>query len=158
MTDFGKVNPRDMPVHFFFGSVRLDYGSAIRADISRQNCSVCPRYWYLDAIFRCTRCNTEFCFTASEQRHWYEDLGFWVDAFPKKCPACRSQLRNLNALRQEYDRDVARVLRTRDLEEKERLAHVIDQLYEIGGELPERINENRQRLAQQIARFKGSAA
>jgi hypothetical protein len=41
---------------------------------------------------------------------------------------------------------------TRDPERKRRLAAVIDQLYELGGELPPRINETRRRLANQIAR------
>lgn len=45
--------------------------------------------------------------------------------------------------RQEYDRTVTRVLDTGDIEAKKRLAAVIDQLYELGGELPPRINENR---------------
>ena len=48
------------------GSLRIDYGSAVPADPERQNCSICPRYWYVDTIFPCDRCGSEFAFTAAE--------------------------------------------------------------------------------------------
>ena len=60
--------------------------------------------------------------------------------------------RELKPVRQEYDRSVAQVLQTGDLEAKKRLASVIDQIYEAAGELPPRINENRRRLANQISK------
>ena len=91
MSAFGSDDPREMPPHFFWGALRLDYRTAVRAETTRQNCSMCPRYWYVDAHFRCERCGAEFAFSAAEQRVWYEDYGFWVDAFPKHCPACRGR-------------------------------------------------------------------
>ena len=153
MSAFGSDDPREMPPHFFWGALRLDYRTAVRAETTRQNCSMCPRYWYVDAHFRCERCGAEFAFSAAEQRVWYEDYGFWVDAFPKHCPACRGALRALRTARQEYDRNVARAMRQGDVDSKRRLAAVIDQLYELGGELPPRINENRRQLASQISRI-----
>jgi hypothetical protein len=153
MSGFGQNDPREMPPHFFSGTVRIDYESAVRADPAKQNCSVCPRYWYVDASFSCSRCGRAFTFTANEQRTWYEEFGFWVDSLPKHCQGCRRDLRNLKELRREYDRDIAPVLASGDLESKKRLASVIDQLYEIGGDLPERINENRGRLGRQIERL-----
>jgi DNA-directed RNA polymerase subunit RPC12/RpoP len=147
-----------MPRHFFLGSLRIDYASAVRADSSRQNCGVCPRYWYVDTVFQCARCGSQFLFTAEEQRIWYEEYGFWVDAFPKRCVTCRRDLRRLKDLRREYDREVASALELRDLESKKRLADIIDHLYEIGGDLPPRINENRKRLARQIAALEKGAA
>ena len=152
MSGFGSDDPREMPMHLFRGSLRVDYGSAVRSDPGTQNCSVCPRYWYVDAVFPCDRCGAEFTFSASEQRVWYEDYGFWVDSVPRHCLACRRDLRTLRGVRQEYDRHVTDVLERGDLESKKRLAAVIDQLYGFGGELPPRINENRRRLADQIAR------
>jgi hypothetical protein len=152
MSGFGSDNPREMPAHFFYRSLRIDYETAVRSDPGKQNCSICPRYWYVDAIFPCDRCGAEFAFTADEQRVWYEDYGFWVDSVPRHCLACRRDLRTLRAVRQEYDRQVTGVLERGDLESKKRLAAVIDQLYGFGGELPPRINENRRRLANQIAR------
>jgi hypothetical protein len=149
--DFGQDNPREMPPHFFNGSVRIDYSSAVRSNAEKQNCSICPRYWYVDAVFPCERCNSEFAFTAAEQRTWYEEYAFWVDSLPKHCLPCRQQLRKLKAARQEYDRNVEQALNSPDTELKRRLTNVIDQLYELGGDLPARINENRRRLARQLS-------
>lgn len=65
MDDFGQRDPRQMPRHLFPGSLRLDYDTAVRANVERQNCSICPRYWYVDALFRCERCESEFSFSAT---------------------------------------------------------------------------------------------
>jgi Probable zinc-ribbon domain len=158
MSGFGRDNPREMPSHLFSGSRRIDYASAVPADPARQNCSICPRYWYVDMFFACDRCGSEFAFTAAEQRVWYEEYGFWIDSLPKHCLECRRALRELKAARQEYDRFVEEALQTADLELMKRLARTIDQLYELGGDLPARINENRRRLARKIARVEHGAA
>lgn len=158
MNGFGNDDPRDMPAHLFYRSLRVNHETAVRADTDKQNCSICPRYWYADAIFPCDRCGAEFTFTAAEQRAWYEDYGFWVDSLPRHCLACRRDLRDLKALRQEYDRNVTNAIRHGNLESKKRLAVVIDQLYELGGKLPPRINEHRRQLASQIARAEEGAA
>ncbi len=148
---FGQSNPSNMPEHFFWGALRLDLATAVRADIERQNYGMCPRYWYVDAHFRCTRCQAEYCFAAHEQRTWFEDYGFWVDAFPKHCPACRKALRQLKTTRQAYDATVTGVMRDGNLPAKRELATIIDLLYELGGDLPPRIHENRRILAKQLA-------
>ena len=155
MIDFGLSNPREMPAHLFTGSVRIHYDTAVQADPDAQNCSICPRYWYVDADFLCERCGAEFRFTADEQRVWYEDYRFWIDSLPRHCLACRQELRSLKAARQEYDRTVAQVLEHGDLASKQRLAEIIDQLYELGGDLPPRITENRRRVASQITSLRG---
>jgi Probable zinc-ribbon domain len=152
MSDFGRDDPREMPTHFFVGAVFLDYSSAVRANAEKQNCSICPRHWYLDAVFACDHCSEKFVFTAAEQRAWYEEYGFWIDSRPKHCLNCRRTLRNLKAARQEYDRSIEEALRSQNVGLKERVAAVIDRLYELGGEMPLRINENRARLARQLAR------
>ena len=152
MNDFGRDDPRGMPPHFFYRSRRIDYGSAVRADPEKQNASICPRHWYVNTIFPCERCGGEFAFTAAEQRVWYEDYGFWIDSLPQHCLDCRRKLREAKAARQDYDRSIAEALATADRELKLRLAGAIDQLYELGEELPPRINENRRRLARQLAR------
>ena len=150
MTDFGLNDPREMPVHFFLRAVSIDYRTAVRADADRQNRSICPRYWYVDTVFPCARCGTQFTFSAAEQRVWYEEYGFWIDSVPTRCLACRHDLRELRALRAEYDQTVAQVLDAGDPAARRRLAEVIDRLYEVGGELPPRITENRRRLANLI--------
>ena len=158
MSSFGHDDPREMPVHFFHRSLRVDYGSAVRADPERQNRSICPRHWYVDTFFPCDRCGSEFAFTAAEQRVWYEEYGFWIDSLPKHCQGCRRELRELKTARQEYDRCSVEALQGHDLELKRRLVRVIDQLYELGGDLPSRINENRRRLARQIGKLERGAA
>jgi hypothetical protein len=151
VSDFGRDKPRDMPGHLFHRSLRIHYETAVRANPENQNCSICPRFWYIDATFRCDRCGAEFLFSAAEQRVWYEDYGFWIDSLPTHCRDCRRDARALKALRLEYDQTVAEVLQHGNLENKKRLALVIDHLYEFGGDLPSRINEARRRLANQIA-------
>jgi hypothetical protein len=130
----------------------------VKADISKQNFSICPRHWYIDATFRCAQCGRDFCFTTGEQKVWYEDYGFYVDSCAKRCLKCRRELRNLKALRQEYDRDIAAALQSDDCGMKERLADVIDLLCEGHDDLPEKIHDNRKMLAKQIARRRGPGA
>ncbi|NND68336.1 MAG: hypothetical protein HKN19_12180 [Halioglobus sp.] len=144
---FGEDNPQDMPRHLFPGVKHLDYSSAIRADTARQNCSICPRYWYVDAYILCARCRSEFCFSAQEQRAWFEEHGFWIDSFARHCLGCRADLRSLKTIRKKYDALVRETMRGKDISAKRELADIIDQLYELGGTLPPRINENRRKLA-----------
>ena len=155
----GENDPRQMPSEFFGRHVRLDYSSAIRADTSKQDFSVLPRCWDIDATVICNRCGEQFCFTATEQKAWYEDYAFYVWSSPKECRACRRELRRLKSLRQEYDREIARALLTcTELEVKTRIASVIDQLCEADEDLPAKAHESRKVLAQQIARRSGPNA
>ncbi|MGC8552527.1 MAG: zinc-ribbon domain containing protein [Phycisphaerae bacterium] len=150
--NYRKDNPHKMPTWYFADCLHLDYSSAVRADAGKQYCSICPRYWYINATIACIKCGEEFCFTAAEQKHWYEDLKFWVDSFPRHCPACRNARRRSQALRREYDRDIGAALRSRDIADKQRLARVIDDLCELGVTLAPKVIEARQTLARQILR------
>ncbi|MEZ6190017.1 MAG: zinc-ribbon domain containing protein [Phycisphaerales bacterium] len=69
----GKRKPTDMPSWLFPDGTRFDYTSAVRADTTRQDFSVEPRHWYVDATIRCDRCEQDFLFSADEQRFWYEE-------------------------------------------------------------------------------------
>jgi hypothetical protein len=149
---FGESDPHKMPPHFFWGCLHLEYDSSIRADVSKQNYTVAPRHWYINATFQCNRCEDRFCFSAEEQKAWYEEYGFYVDSQPRQCRDCRRELRGLKAIRQEYDRDVADALACDDLDLKVRVATLIDQLCEANVNLPIKIHENRKLLAKQIAR------
>lgn len=150
---FGENDPREMPPHLFWGNRGLQYDSAVKANIARQNYTVCPRHWYMDAAFACQRCGKNFQFSVEEQRFWYEELNFYVDSRPKRCQECRSELRQLKALQQEYDREVARALkRESSLELKARMVAVIDALVDGGISLPGRTMENRRTLARQLQR------
>ena len=141
-----------MPLQLLPGALRLDYDSAIKADITKQEPDISPRYWYIDATIPCDRCRSDFLFSAGEQKAWYEDYRFYVWSFPKQCQPCRRELRHLKALRQEYDREIAGALRSADVDLKTRIATVIDELCEAGIALPDKALDKRSILAKQIAR------
>ena len=145
-------DPRAMKPFFFWGHLRLNCDSAIRADTSKQDFTIFPRDWYIDATFRCTRCHEEFDFTAAEQRVWYEDYRFYVDTVPRQCIGCRRELRKLKHLRQEYNRGIADALASKDIGLKVHMASIIDQLDKAGAALPKKIHANRELLAKQITR------
>ena len=150
MTEFDY--PRDLVPHPRFGSRSVPSGfdvpraliravycydrppvfpeSAIPADISRQHFSVQPRPCYVDMMLQCHRCNRPFIFFAREQRFWYEDLGFWVDAQCIQCPECRRWRRRLRQAQQRCDQ----AGRTGDWADEELVALVRDAviLYEAG--------------------------
>ena len=150
---FGEDDPRKMPWHLYLDATLRDYASAVRADTSKQNFSVCPRHWYFDTKLRCSRCGESFTFTTSEQRFWYEELGFWVESYAKHCASCRGVLRRLKSLKQEYDREIGRALaRDADRELKRRLLGVLDALEGGGIDLPERTQEKRRVLRIQLDR------
>jgi len=149
---FGENSPRLMPSHLFFGCRSMDYSTAQRADISKQNYSICPRHWYVDAAFRCRDCRNEFVFTASEQRFWYEDKRFWIDSLPTRCPACRKEQRTLLNLRKRYDASIAAAMGACPPETKRELIAIIDELELAEGEIPERMKQNRITLHAHLAK------
>jgi hypothetical protein len=65
--------------------------TAIRADITKQNCCAFPRRVYVDIRQTCRTCGRRFIFFAQEQKHWYEVLGFYIDARCVECPECRKE-------------------------------------------------------------------
>jgi hypothetical protein len=74
---------------------------AIRGDIRKQNyCRAHNRgkYFYVDEPRTCVQCGEEFVFSASEQRFWYETLGFHLDSQCIRCLKCRRQRRTIHAL------------------------------------------------------------
>lgn len=153
MDYFGNTNSKNMPRHLFWECLYLDHDSALRADISLQNFTVCPRHWYVDATFRCSQCKSNFCFSAAEQKLWYEELGFYVDSYAKDCVDCRKNSRRKKALRNEYDRDIKTARETSNIVLKKRLSTVIDDLCSFETGLPDRIHQNRHTLANQIGKF-----
>ena len=113
---FGRDAPEQMPGHLFSSAWELDYSTAKRASIESQNYSVCPRYWYIDAIIPCAKCRREFTFSAEEQQTWYETYRFYVDSFPKQCSDCRRAARRMKRLRQEYNTSIAEALSVPDVD------------------------------------------
>lgn len=135
---------------WLFGSVlSFDHSTAVPADITKQNRSICPRYWYVDAEYECRRCKQRFIWTAAEQKAWFEDYFIWVDANPSQCMACRKSLKQLAELRKEYDRLVAPA-RQGTVEQKRRVVEILDELASGTGPLPAKMLETRRVFEQQI--------
>ena len=65
--------------------------SVLIADTSRQNFSLYPKKYYVDVLNECLTCGAPFVFFAQEQKHWYETLGFVLDADCVRCVECRSR-------------------------------------------------------------------
>ncbi len=149
---FGESHPKRMPKHLFFGAQSLDYKTAQQADISKQHYTVCPRHWYVDAAFVCSGCGCEFVFTAGEPRFWYEDRRFWIDSLPKRCAECRKAGRTRLELRQRCDSLIGEALGQCPLETKKQAVQIINELEAAGGELPERMIENRSRLYGELSK------
>jgi hypothetical protein len=127
-----------MPPHFFYGHVRIIYDTAVRAHSEKRTARSVHGIGTWTRSSDALACREEFAFTADEQRTWYEEYGFWVDSLPRHCLAWRRELRDMKAIRKEYDQSIAQVLREGDLKSRKRLAEVIDRLYELGSELPPR--------------------
>ncbi|MCH2175129.1 MAG: zinc-ribbon domain-containing protein [Lentisphaeria bacterium] len=73
--------------------VHFDPGSVEEADIAKQNFGAMARPYYVDIIYKCRRCKDEFTFEVKEQKVWYEEFGFHVDAHPVNCVDCRIKVR-----------------------------------------------------------------
>jgi hypothetical protein len=154
---FGESDSHKMPSWLFSGALHVYHLTAVKADIRRQDFSVCPRHWYIDAAFRCRRCREEFLFSAKEQQFWYEECRFWIDSVPRACPACRKLLRDIKALKQEYDKDVASAARREAaIANKKRLIEVIDSLVLGGVALSPKMASVRRTLAAQVERAGGN--
>ena len=152
MDFFGNTDSRKMPEHLFWGALYLDHDTAIRGNPEKQNFTVCPRFWYLDADFRCDGCGQEFTWTAGEQKAWFEDYFFWVDSQPRHCRKCRANRKRLAELRKEYDASVADARDHGTADQKRRIMAIVAELEAALGRLPEKMIETRDRFEHQLAK------
>lgn len=153
--DFNCPSPGRMPRHFFPGVKKLDYDSAIKAEISRLKVSafsVMPRCWYIDAWFECPKCGNEYCWEAKTQQIWFEEYDIWCEAYPKLCPECRQKCKKLARLKSEYAEIAAiAILRTTEPAIKEHILRLIGEIEELSEEpLSRGIIEKRQILQRQL--------
>lgn len=84
-------------------SPRLIPGTAIAADLTRQTPSTMPVSHYYDEERRCIDCRRLFVFFAEEQRYWYEELHFPLDADCVRCYPCRRQQRGIERTKRDYE-------------------------------------------------------
>ena len=153
MDSFGSTDPKKMPLHHFYGAHEIDYSTAIRANTAVQDCSICPRHWYIDARFRCAECGADFLWSAQEQRAWIETYRFCVDSQPRHCPDCRTKRRNIHHLRQEYDALVSPARSGGTLNQKERVIEIVDALEDYFGRIPDKLTETRDLFQKQVAKI-----
>ena len=99
--------------------------------------------------FQCHGCQTNFLWSASEQKAWFEDYQFWVDSYPTLCKKCREQKRELKRIRQEYDALVAKAKSSKEIDIKRKVLGLIESL-EYSLKLPDGIIETKKTLLKQI--------
>ncbi len=156
--DFDCPTPMTMPARFFPGVKRLDYRSAIRADVSqvRASCfSDMPRCWYVDAWFDCEKCGKEYCWTAKVQQTWFERFHLWSEAYSKICPECRGKRRELYRLQNRFALESKQaILHGTDLKTKQRVLEMVEEIERLSEEpLTKGILEKRDILKRQIEKF-----
>lgn len=79
---------RPLP-HYRYTAATVIDGTVVVADLRRQAAATVAAPYYLDVRQRCRGCARPFIFYAEEQRHWYEELGFSLDAWCDRCVPCR---------------------------------------------------------------------
>ena len=98
--------------------------------MQKQNYSTCPREVYVDIEKACRDCGRPFLFFAQEQKYWFEELGFYVDADCVKCVECRKTEQRLKHLVREYEALINE--KVRDSAGDERLSEVTQALFTMG--------------------------
>jgi hypothetical protein len=101
------LNPPECPGTTFFHwhspkTCRIA-GTALKADTTRQLKATYQVSHYFDVERICKSCGRGFIFFAQEQKHWYEELGFGLDADCKRCCACRKKLQFIARKRKRYE-------------------------------------------------------
>lgn len=103
------LNPSDQPwkesvfLHWHSGEGIRIPNTAIVANTDKQLPATIPVTHYFDSKRVCRRCRAYFIFFAEEQRYWYEELRFPLDADMVECACCRKHERKLKEARQEYE-------------------------------------------------------
>jgi hypothetical protein len=93
-------------VNFHWHSPEADRvaNTAVKADISRQRFTTFAVTHYFDSRRVCRDCERPFLFFADEQKHWYEELGFSIEADCDRCLACRKEQQGIARQRESYER------------------------------------------------------
>ncbi len=82
------------------------------ADVARQRAATLHVTHYFDAKRVCRKCRRPFLFFAEEQKYWYEDLEFPLEADCLECAPCRRDEQRLRLTRQKYDALLRETTRT----------------------------------------------
>src|SRR5690554_738010 len=86
ITGLNPVNDyRRVFLHWHSGDDCRIPNTAVEADLSRQSPAAVPVTHYFDVKRACRDCGRPFIFYALEQKHWYEELGFCLEADCVRC-------------------------------------------------------------------------
>lgn len=98
------VNPGRHNVHLHWRTAHslLISGTAVAADLEKQTPATVPVTHYFDERRTCRDCGRRFIFFAEEQKYWYEELGFGLDADCVRCYPCRRSSQHLDRLHERY--------------------------------------------------------
>lgn len=116
--------------HWRYAGVSFFRETAIPADISKQKYATYPRSLYVDIERECESCGSWFLFFALEQKYWFEELGFWVDADCTRCIDCRKDQQAIRSMQVKYQQLVS--LRDRTAEQTQALAAIAKELLQLG--------------------------
>jgi hypothetical protein len=97
------------------GAARVP-GTAVVADVSRQVITTMGVTHYFDERRVCAGCQRPFLFFADEQKHWYEELRFSLEADCKRCVPCRKEEQVVSHARARYEELTHVADRTPDLD------------------------------------------
>ena len=94
----------------------------IEGDDSKQNYTVVGIPKHRGVKLKCNKCKCVFDFSAKEQVHWYETLGFYVDSVPSECVDCRGVTRAIVQLNKRLSKVLA--VKSMDIEDYNEIVDV----------------------------------
>ena len=91
-----RVRPKRLRIYWACNGCIMS-GRALQGNPKHQRygCGL-PYFAYFDDTRTCEECGSLFVFTKEEQKHWYEELKFWVLSRPKRCRECTSKRKGRN--------------------------------------------------------------
>ena len=116
--------------HWRYSSLKYFSETAIPANTARQQLSTYQREIYVDIEEQCEVCKRPFLFFAQEQRHWFEVLGFFIDAHCTRCIECRKEEHEVRRLHKSYQKLLEQEKRT--VQDTKKLKKIATELYNLG--------------------------
>ncbi len=116
--------------HWRYMTVKYFEETAIPADVNKQEFAIYPRSIYVDIEEHCVACKRAFIFFAQEQKYWFEELGFWVDAHCIRCTYCRKKDREIKNMQVTYQKLVTKKDRTK--KQTNELKNIALELFQLG--------------------------
>ncbi|MES2676676.1 MAG: zinc-ribbon domain-containing protein [Pseudomonadota bacterium] len=116
--------------HWRYSSVKYFPETAIEANIEKQNYALYPRKLYVDIAIQCDVCKRMFIFFALEQKYWFEELEFYIDAHCTRCIECRKNDQEIRFMQKRYQTLIASNERT--VQETNDLKNIALELYQLG--------------------------